>query len=93
MFDTLIKFSGPIEGLINKGISMGVVALFSSGVIDPTKFSPESVTAAIVFLLSVAWSAFTRTQAAKIQAINSADNGVKVVPAGIQAPIVDAPLK
>ena len=92
MLQTLMQFSGPIAGLINKGVSMGVVALCSSGVIDPTKFSPESVTAAIVFLLSVAWSALTRTQAGKIQAINASDNGVKVVPAASNAPKVDGPI-
>ena len=92
MLQTLMKFSGPLEGLVNKGVSMGVTALFASGIIDPTKFSPESVTASVVLLISILWSVVTRTQAGKIQAINASDNGVKVVPAASQAPKVDGPI-
>ena len=48
---------------------------------------------AIATGIVAAWSAYSNTQASMIKAVNSADNGVKVVAKDVSAPIVTAPLK
>ncbi len=51
-----------------------------------------AIATAVATGLVAAWSAYTNTQAAKIQSVNAADNGVKVVAATVPAPSVNAPI-
>lgn len=48
-------------------------------------------TAAATGIVAV-WSAYTNTQAAKIQSVNAANNGVKVVPNTAPTAAVNAPI-
>lgn len=77
MLQLMNLFSGPLGGLIEKGILSGVMFGVGKGYIEPA--SAGGIAAAIYTIGSAAFTAITRTQTAKIQAVNSADNGVKVV--------------
>lgn len=89
---TVDTFSGPLSALVNKAVGYGVVALFASGAVDVTTVTPESVVGAIMLILTVGWSMFTRRQAAKIHSVNAEANGVKVVDEHVPAPTATMPL-
>ena len=51
------------------------------------------IATAVATALVAGWSSYTNTQAAKIQSVNAADNGVKVVADTSSGPTVNAPMK
>ncbi len=51
-----------------------------------------AIAGAIAAGIVAAWSAYTNTQAAKIQSVNAQDNGVKVVPITAASASVNAPI-
>jgi hypothetical protein len=73
----LNMFSGPLGGLAEKGILALVTYLFASGHING---DAGGVAAALYAAFSAVFTAVTRSQTAKIQSVNAADNGVVVVP-------------
>lgn len=90
MLQLLNLFSGPISGMIEKGILAGVMYGVGKGIIPVD--SAAGVAAAIFTIGSAAFTGITRTQTAKIQSVNGADNGVKVVRHDAPALEVDAPI-
>lgn len=89
----LNMFSGPIGALIEKAILAGVTYLLGAGKISG---DAAGIAASLYAALSMVFSAITGTQTAKIQSVNTATNGVLVVPttAARNANIspVDAPM-
>lgn len=82
-------FSGPIFGLVEKGILAAVVWAVTKGYI----VGDAAVIAASIYgAVSAVFTAVTKSQTAKIVSVNTdASNGVKVVPATNPAPAVNAP--
>jgi hypothetical protein len=74
----LNMFAGPISGLVEKGLLAGVVWFLTRtglGVDNAPQIAAE-----LYALFSVIFTAITKTQTAKIQSVNGAQNGVLVVP-------------
>jgi hypothetical protein len=83
-------FSGPIGGLIEKGILAGFMYAAGKGWI-PADTVGTLATAAYT-LFSGLFTAVTKSTTGKIVSINKDDsNGVKVVPAAAPSPAVNAP--
>lgn len=77
MLSFLNLISGPLAGLVEKAILSGVMYLLGRGYIQG---DATGIAAAIYTVFSAVYSGVTRTQAAKIDSVSNADNGVKVVP-------------
>ena len=84
---------------MNPDVLLGILrALIPGAVAAATHFglgtdAQDTVIATAVATAIVAgWSSYTNTQAAKIQSVNTADNGVKVVAGSSTAPRVNAPI-
>ena len=58
---------------------VGVAAYFGLG----NDVQNTAICTALATAIVSIWSAYTNTQAAKIQSVNAADNGVKVVPSTV----------
>jgi hypothetical protein len=87
-------FAGPITNLINTGIASGSAAFVTYAVAKGMDVSTASLIA-----ISAAGIAASGVQmgaamlGVKIKVINDGNNGIKVVPEGAPAPMVDAALK
>jgi hypothetical protein len=81
MMTILRMFATPLGGLVNKGLAVGSASaltwLISKGV--PATDAGSLVSAAALFL-STGITMLARTQGVQIDRINSATNGVVVVP-------------
>lgn len=83
------NFAGPIGGLVEKGILAAVVWAIGKGYIAG---DGAVIAASIYGAVSAIFTAVTKSQTAKIVAINAdATNGVKVVSESVSAPAVNAP--
>ena len=71
-------FSGPVSGIVEKTILGGVAYGVGKGVI-PTD-SAAGLAAAAYALVSAAFTAVTKSTTGKALSLNSADNGLSVVP-------------
>lgn len=82
LFSILAMFSGPLGQLMLTGITAGgamlTTYLVSKGV---EAGSAGAIAAGLVSALSAAVQVLTGTRTAQIRAVNSTDNGVRVVPA------------
>lgn len=91
---TLVNmFSGPISSAVNKGLAMASAAFVAWQIkagVPATDAS--SIAADVVGAVSLAITMLAGTQGAKIQSINAADNGVKVVQASSSSVQVNSPL-
>jgi len=77
----LVFFAGPLGAFINKMLSTASAAFVAWEVAQGVPASSASVIAGgLVTAASAALSAFASKENVKISAINTADNGVKVVP-------------
>lgn len=86
LFDT---FSGPIGGLVEKGILAAVMWALGKGYLAG---DAAGIAASIYGAVSALFTAVTKSQTGKIQAINNdSGNGVKVVPVSAPGPTVNAP--
>lgn len=84
-------FSGPIGGLIEKGILGGVMYASGKGLI-PADMVGGIATAAYT-LFSGLFTAVTKSTTGKALSINTETNGLKVVSASVSAPAVNSPSK
>lgn len=83
-------FSGPIGGLVEKGILAAVMWALGKGYIAG---DAAGIAASVYAAVSAVFTAVTKSTTGKIVSINTdQQNGVKVVPAGVQATPVNAPL-
>lgn len=74
----LNQFSGPIGGLVEKGILAGVVYLFALGKING---DAAGIAAALYAAFSGTFTALVNTQSGKAQSIvDTQGNGITVVP-------------
>ena len=80
-------------------ILMGILRALIPGVVAAathfglgTDAQDTVIATAIATALVAGWSSYTNTQTAKIQSVNAADNGVKVVAVSAPAPQVNAPI-
>ena len=83
-------------GLALAGMAVGWLA--SHNIIPEADVAPATATLAAIIIgvigAGIVWfKGAMATKAAQIQAVNTADNGVKVVAAATPAPVVTAPLK
>ena len=85
---------------MNPDILMGVLrAVIPGAVAAATHFGLGTdaqdtiIATAIATAIVAGWSSYTNTQTAKIQSVNAADNGVKVVANTVAAPQVNAPVE
>lgn len=83
-------FSGPIGGLVEKGILAAVMWALGKGYIAG---DAAGIAATLYAAVSAVFTAVTKSTTGKIVSINTdQQNGVKVVPAGVTAAAVNAPL-
>lgn len=83
--------SGPVGGMLEKGCL--AFAMYAAGKGWLPMADAAGIAAALYTLISAGITGFVNTQTAKVQSINEADNGVKVVPVAAPGQPVDGPLK
>lgn len=89
MLSLLNLFSGPLGGIVEKFILAGVTFAMGKGWLSG---DAGTIAGAIYTIFSGIYTGVTRSDTAKIQAINAGDNGVKVVPVATPGTAVNVPL-
>jgi hypothetical protein len=69
-------------------LAVGAATYFGLG----NNAQDTAIATAVATGIVAMWSSYTNTQAAKIQSVNAADNGVKVVSNLVSAPQANAPI-
>lgn len=91
MIKTINQFSGPLGGMLEKGVLAFFMFAAGKGWIPGDSVAP--LAAALYGFLSLSFTAAVQSETAKIQAINANEtNGVKVVPETSPGRQVDQPL-
>lgn len=89
----LTMFAGPIGNLITKGLALGSTALVTWSIAHGVPADAASnIAGDLVAVVTTGIGLLASTMGVKINAVNVAPNGVKVVPASSPTAAVNVPL-